>query len=136
MRRVERHRTVHLNREPWLSRGTGDRGQTLMTNVKDPVFYHDDEEVAFEIGMFDQMYRLYRHQGLSAKAVSDGEVVRYFRDEYSYLRDNGALWIEFVPPTGTAVRIDANAFRRYGEAAQTPWGPMWVVPLRYYEGNN
>ncbi len=129
---VERHLT-RLN-EPWVQKGTGARGQTLLSNVKDPVYYHTEDDTGHEIGIFCRMWRVYRHTGLTLKSVADADEVRYFHEEYTFLREAGCKWVEFVPSSGCAERIDWNAFARYGGPANTQWGPMWIVPRKFYEG--
>jgi hypothetical protein len=135
MRRVQR-RSRRLIEPPWVKRGTDQKGRTLLTNVKDPVFVQNPDGDFVELGLFDRMYRLYRHSGVTPTQVASEGGIRYFRHEWEFLRDNGCLWIEFVHPTiGSVVRIDFNTADRYGSPVTNQWGQMWSVPEHLYEGN-
>lgn len=135
MRNVRR-RSRQLIKPPWIQRGTHADGRTILTNVKDPVYVQSPGGEHVELGLFDRMYRIYRHSGVTPNQVADEGGIRYFRHEWEFLRDNNCLWIEFVhPSTGSVVRIDFNSASRYGSAVTNQWGQMWSVPEHLYEGN-
>jgi hypothetical protein len=136
MRRVRR-RSRQLIKPPWEQRGTDAKGRTLLTNVKDPVLVQNPDGDTVELGLFDRMYRIYRHSGVSPKQVAADGGIRYFRHEWEFLLNNNCLWIEFVhPSTGSVMRIDWNSARRYGSAVTNQWGQMWSVPEHLFEGNH
>lgn len=135
MRRVLPRTTRRLSRPPWTVRGTDAKGRTLLTNFKDPVFVQAPDGTAIEIGMFDRLYRIYRHHGVSPEQVSAEGQVRYFRHEWEFLIANDCLWIEFAPTTGSVQRIDFNTAKRYGSAVTNQWGQTWSIPSHLYEGN-
>lgn len=137
VRKVRRRHTKALCRPPWLLGRVNDQGRSILSNVKDPVCIQNPDGEVLELGLFDLLYRTYRHSGVSREAVAPGEVIRYFQYEWEEINRRGVEWIEFVhPTTGTVARIDINAARRYGSYVASNWGPMWAIPIDHYEGNH
>lgn len=135
-RRVRRRYTRSLCVPPWLQRPTDERGRSVLSNVKDPVCIQNPSGDVLELGLYDLLYRTYRHSGVSREAVAPGEVIRYFQYEWEEINRRGVEWIEFVhPTTGRVARIDINQARRYGSYVDSNWGPMWAIPIDHYEGN-